>query len=214
MRQRTPAVARLALTVLVIGLIANVRPALAGMQAGTPVATPAATPVVTMSVPLNDTTGGEVGVAQVSESSDLQVTISVTVAGLPPGEHGIHIHEAGICESSGEDAFASAGDHYDPTDGAHGGPDDFESHAGDLGNIAIDAEGEGRLGLTSTKFSLTEEPVSLADIDGSALVIHADADDMQTDPDGNSGDRIACGVIFGPTGTPEAGTPVAATPAE
>jgi superoxide dismutase, Cu-Zn family len=213
MRPRTPVIARYTLVVLMIGLIANVRPVQAGMQSGTPVATPAATPVVTMSVPLHDTTGTEIGVAQVSESSDLEVMISVTVAGMPPGEHGIHIHEAGICNSSGEAAFASAGTHYDPTDGAHGGPDDFESHAGDLGNIVIDAEGEGQLDLTSTKFSLSEGPVSLADADGSALVIHADADDMQTDPDGNSGDRIACGVIFGPMGTPEAGTPIAATPA-
>jgi superoxide dismutase, Cu-Zn family len=212
MRSSPPVIARLTIAVLVIGLMACARSAVAGMQSGSPVASPEGTPVVTLSIPLHDAKGTDVGVATLSENSNVEVAIIVTVQGLTPGKHGIHIHETGLCDPSGPDAFASAGAHFNPTDGSHGGPDNPEAHAGDLGNIVVDENGEARLEMISTKISLSEGPVTLADADGSALVIHADVDDMMTDPAGNSGDRIVCGVIFRPMGTPEAGTPIAGTP--
>jgi Cu-Zn family superoxide dismutase len=204
-------IARLIALPFLIGMIAVFPAGSAVAQGGTPVATPAAKPVITLLVPLFDADGKQVGTAKLDESRDLVVTISVIVAGLAPGPHGIHIHESGRCDPTGTTPFPSAGAHFNPTDGTHGGPDDPEAHAGDLGNVDVGPDGKGELERMTTKVTLSPGPVTLADADGSALVIHADRDDLETDPDGNSGARIACGVIFSPEGTPVA-TP-AATPA-
>lgn len=162
-----------------------------------------------LDVALYDVEGQEVGRATLSEASEGDVMISVEIEGLPPGEHGIHVHGVGICDPSGDTPFASAGGHYNPTGATHGGPPTGEEtgtpvaegamaspavpsgHAGDLGNITVDEDGKGTLSITTDRFRLAE----LSDADGSALVIHADRDDLQTDPSGNSGARIVCGVI-------------------
>jgi hypothetical protein len=94
------------------------------------------------------------------------------------------------------------------TPGAMTTPGATTGHAGDLGNMQFGADGSGRLQLTTDRFTLAE----LADADGSALIVQADRDDLQTDPGVNSGARVACGVIFPPQGTPEAGTPAVGTP--
>ncbi len=169
-------------------------------------ATPGALALV--DVVLRDVDGQDVGLATFSETPDGEVSIGVSVEGLAPGEHGIHVHAIGVCDPTGDTPFASAGGHYNPTGAMHGGPPDGAAgtpaaspematpgatmgHAGDLGNILVDEAGMGELQIETDRFRLAE----LRDADGSALVIHADRDDLQTDPSGNSGGRIVCGVI-------------------
>jgi len=166
-------------------------------------------------VSLLDVDGNEAGSATFTEA-DGSVTIDLTVEGLEPGDHGIHIHETGACDPAGDMPFSTAGDHFNPTDTVHGpGPDPAsagtpvaapEAHAGDLSNITIADDGTGMVSLTTDRVTLASgDDNSLPDSDGSALVIHADPDDLTTDPSGNSGGRIVCGVIFAAMeGTPEA----------
>jgi Cu-Zn family superoxide dismutase len=120
------------------------------------------------------------------------VRLVVDARGLPPGDKGIHIHEVGRCEPP---AFTSAGGHFNPGRRQHGLENPAGPHAGDLPNLHIDAQGTGRLETTTDRVTLGSGPTSLFDADGSALVIHAAPDDHRTDPAGNSGARIACGVI-------------------
>lgn len=112
--------------------------------------------------------------------------------GLTPGQHGIHIHEKGDC--SAPDAM-SAGGHYNPTGEPHGGPDSAKRHGGDFGNLTADANGEAVLHATLDTGRVGIGKLAANTIAGKALVIHADADDLQSQPAGNSGKRVACGVI-------------------
>ena len=185
-------------------------------QDSTPAASPADTPLggEIVAVALIDVNGSIVGTGTVSESGD-QVLIRLSGSGLEPGDHGIHIHENGVCDPAGEEAFASAGEHYNPSRDNHGGPDDEDAHAGDLGNVLVDTAGTYRFSIATDRVSLNPEAGStLRDANGSTLLIHAEADDLQTDPSGNSGGRVACGIIAASTvhGTPLASP--AATPAE
>jgi Cu-Zn family superoxide dismutase len=117
------------------------------------------------------------------------VELTITVAGAEPGLHGVHIHEKGDCSSP--DA-KSAGDHYNPTSMEHGAPGDMPHHAGDMGNLEVGADGTGTATITLPGVTLTPGDHSLA---GRAIVVHAKEDDFRTQPSGNSGDRVACGVI-------------------
>lgn len=124
------------------------------------------------------------------DSQGLKLT--VLVAGMAPGKvHGAHLHSVGKCEGP---AFASAGPHLNPGMRQHGSENPAGSHLGDLPNLTIGANSEGKL-----DYRLVGEPARLIeqlfDADSSALVIHAEADDYRTDPSGNSGARIACGVL-------------------
>jgi Cu-Zn family superoxide dismutase len=116
------------------------------------------------------------------------VTISLAVENLPPGEHGVHVHMTGSCEAP---SFESAGAHWNPTDQTHGLEDPPGQHAGDMPNLTVAEDGTGTLDyqLAGGTFS------GLMDADGAAFVVHAMSDDQMTDPSGNSGDRIACGVF-------------------
>lgn len=156
-------------------------------------------------VSLQNADGEPVANASLIETDD-GVAIAVTAGddtGLEPGEHGFHIHETGLCEAP----FESAGGHFNPTDASHGDIDDDESHAGDLGNLTVEDDGTIQFEITTDKITLQEgEDNSLADDDGSALLIHAGEDDLESDPSGESGDRLVCGVIFPPA---DSGTPVA-----
>lgn len=122
------------------------------------------------------------------------VKISVKVEQLTPGEHGIHIHNVGKCEGP---AFASAGGHFNPTNAHHGinNAQDPHPHAGDLLNLVVGKNGKANATFVDKAVTLGDGANSLFHDGGTALVIHAKPDDFMTDPSGNSGDRIACGVI-------------------
>ena len=121
-----------------------------------------------------------------------KVMVDGRFKGLTPGQHGIHIHEKGDC--SAPDAM-SAGGHYNPTGEPHGAPDSAKRHGGDFGNLTADANGEATLSATLDTARFGIGKLSDNTIAGKALVIHADADDLKTQPAGNSGTRVACGVI-------------------
>jgi Cu-Zn family superoxide dismutase len=138
-----------------------------------------------------DAQGQAVGSANLVQLGDA-VRIVIEAKGLPPGMKGVHIHETGKCEGPG---FTTAGGHFNPEGKQHGALNPQGMHAGDLANITIGSDGTGRLETTTKQVSLVGGPSMLLDADGSALVIHAAPDDFTTDPTGNSGARIACGVI-------------------
>jgi len=120
------------------------------------------------------------------------VRVLVEATGLPPGPKGVHIHSVGKCDPPD---FTTAGSHFNPGGKEHGALNPKGPHAGDLPNITIGPDGRGRMESTTEQVTLLSAPNSLFDADGSALVIHASPDDFKTDPTGNSGARIACGVI-------------------
>lgn len=141
---------------------------------------------------LVDQSGNTLGTVTLSEV-DGGVLISGELTSVPNGEHGFHIHETGVCDP--ETQFESAGAHFEPGDNKHGYENPEGPHAGDLPNITADDNGEASVELHNHAVTLSEGENSILDADGSAVVLHADADDYVTDPSGNSGDRIACGVI-------------------
>ncbi len=157
-------------------------------------ATPEVTLGGTLPAVLQDAEGNTVAVALVAEVDD-EISVGVTGAGFEPGEHGIHIHETGVCDPTTDPPFASAGGHYNPTEEEHG------EHAGDLGNITAEDDGTATFQETTDAFELDE----LLDEDGSAIVIHAEED--ENDPEGESfGARIACGVLAEPTAVADTDT--------
>ena len=145
----------------------------------------------TASAQLKNAGGQTVGTATFTEVPSA-IRILVEVKGLPPGEKGVHLHEVGKCEGP---QFTSAGGHINPEKKQHGVLNPQGAHAGDLPNITIDGAGNGRMETTTSRVTLGGGASSLFDADGSAIVIHAAPDDFKTDPTGNSGGRIVCGVI-------------------
>jgi Cu-Zn family superoxide dismutase len=147
--------------------------------------------VVTAYADLRDKNGNVVGAADFRELED-GVLIVVRIKGLPPGLHGIHIHAVGKCEAPD---FATAGGHFNPGNKKHGLKSNDGPHAGDLPNLYVTKSGSGRFETLDERITLSSGINTVFDPDGGALVIHAAADDNTTDPSGNSGDRIACGVL-------------------
>ncbi len=141
---------------------------------------------------LIDATGQTIGWARLTEDGAGRLHVNVHVDGLTAGLHGIHLHAVGTCVGP---TFGSAGGHHNPLGAEHGLDNPAGPHAGDLPNLRVNAAGRGHLGATSHGATLSRGPVSLLDVDGSAIVIHANEDDQETNPTGNSGSRIACGVI-------------------
>jgi len=138
-----------------------------------------------------NSTGQKIGTATFAAASG-GVRIDVDVTQLPPGTHGIHIHTVGKCE--GPD-FKTAGGHFNPAGKKHGKDNPEGPHNGDLLNLEVAADGHGTASLLDANVTLGDGPTSVFQPGGTAIVIHAAVDDYKTDPAGNSGARIACGVI-------------------
>ncbi len=138
-----------------------------------------------------DSKGTKIGAARLEQTSG-GVRISLNASQLPPGTHGFHIHAVGKCDPPD---FKTAGPHFNPYNKKHGSKNPEGPHAGDLSNIEVAADGTVRATSLAPNVTLGEGPNSLFHDGGTSLVIHAQADDLMTDPSGNSGARIACGVI-------------------
>jgi len=143
-------------------------------------------------VELKDAQGKAVGGVILWEQENNIVGIEVNLHDLPPGEHGIHFHQNAKCDAPD---FKSAGPHFNLEGKKHGFENPEGHHAGDMKNITVDAQGKAHLRFTLSDVTLRDGPHSLFSNGGTAIVIHAKADDYKTDPSGNSGDRIACGAI-------------------
>ena len=138
---------------------------------------------------LHPTSGNEVtGTVTFAPVGD-GVQVHAEITGLTPGKHGFHVHEFGDCSAA--DA-ASAGAHFNPTNQPHAGPDAAARHRGDMGNVEADASGRAKLDYVDHQISLSTDQNSVI---GRSVVVHAKADDLKTQPSGDSGARIACGVI-------------------
>jgi len=137
---------------------------------------------------LHATTGSSVAGTVTFTASGDQVKVTADLTGLTPGKHGFHIHEFGDCS---DPKAASAGGHFNPGNHQHGAPDMTDRHAGDLGNIEADASGKAHLELTDKMMKLTGADTII----GHAVIVHEKADDLKTQPTGDAGGRVACGVI-------------------
>jgi Cu-Zn family superoxide dismutase len=147
-------------------------------------------------VELKDAQGKSVGTAvlwsKIGNRASSGVFIKANLHDLPPGVHAFHFHSKAQCD--GPD-FKSAGPHFNPDGKKHGLENPDGHHAGDMNNFTVNAKGKAKFRVVNKDVTLGDDSHSLFSNGGTALVIHAKADDMKTDPTGNAGDRIACGVI-------------------
>jgi superoxide dismutase, Cu-Zn family len=156
---------------------------------------PAQTPAEKSAAPskaiavLHPTAGNKVtGTVTFTEVAD-GVQVHAEIAGLTPGKHGFHVHEFGDCTAPD---LSSAGGHFNPANKPHAAPDATERHVGDMGNVEADASGKAKLDYVDHEISLANDQRSAI---GRSVVVHAKADDLKSQPAGDSGARIACGVI-------------------
>lgn len=152
------------------------------------VAHAATTAEVELKPTVGSTTKGSVRFTQ----QDGQLRITADIAGLAPGVHGFHLHEKGDC--SAPDG-TSAGGHFNPSSQQHGGPGQGAHHGGDFGNITADASGKASLNLSVPVSQISLDAGAPNNIVGRGMIVHADPDDFVTQPTGNAGKRLACGVV-------------------
>jgi Cu-Zn family superoxide dismutase len=144
------------------------------------------------SAALHDASGKEVGTIALRATADEGVWLNVSLEGVPAGTHGFHIHETGKCEGD----FKSAGGHFAPEGHKHGVLVKGGPHAGDMPNIHVPSDGRLNMEIFVPEVSLQKgDDDTLFDADGSAFVVHAGVDDYKSQPSGDAGDRIACGVV-------------------
>ena len=140
-----------------------------------------------------DPAGKTIGTAIMTEQKD-GVKVAVKVSGLTPGKHGFHFHETGVCTPPD---FKSAGGHFNPFHRRHGTDNPLGKHVGDLPNLEVNEGGAAEVSAVAAGATLGKGPASLLKVEGTSIVIHADPDDNMSDPAGNAGPRIACGVVVG-----------------
>jgi Cu-Zn family superoxide dismutase len=145
----------------------------------------------TVKVEMHDGMGNSVGTAELSPAA-AGVNIRLDLKGLPAGEHAIHVHGVMKCEGP---AFTTAGGHFNPDMKHHGLMNPDGPHAGDMPNFTVSADGTAKATVVAPGVTMGDDPHSIFTGGGTALVVHAAADDMKSDPAGNAGARIACGVI-------------------
>lgn len=148
----------------------------------------------TFTQPIYDAQGQTVGDLTLTQRGRDSVQVTVRATRLPAGVHGTHLHAVGRCEAPG---FTTAGAHLNPASRQHGTQNPAGPHLGDLPNLTVAANGTGSM-QAAVAGTMTPGQAPLFDADGTSLVVHASADDMRTDPSGNSGARIACSVIAAP----------------
>jgi superoxide dismutase, Cu-Zn family len=174
---------------------------MAGMKSETLLAMALPVAVLTLSfasaaktmVDLKDAQGKSVGSAVIwDHNSGGGIGIELNLHDLPPGEHALHFHQNAQCDAPD---FKSAGPHFNPDGKKHGLENPEGHHAGDMKNFTVGANGKAKLRTADKDVTLGDDNHSLFSNGGTALVIHAKADDMKSDPAGNAGDRIACGII-------------------
>lgn len=158
------------------------------LAACTTMGTSRPTAVATLAPISGSNASGTVTFTQLSGLASEAVEVKVNLTGVPEGVHGFHIHDKGDCGDNGN----AAGGHYNPLSTAHGAPGADPHHAGDFGNVTADPQGNVTATFTTRSVTVTPGPISAV---GHAVILHANPDDLHTQPTGNAGGRIACGVV-------------------